>query len=126
MPAITLSHGTTAETTTILNKERSRTIFAAFNATQHWALIVFLPNGTTLAYDSAPSLPMSEAIRKMCSRIGRTEPRFAPSPKRIRGSEECGIFVIANALAYMWGITLPERVISPNRLRAVLVNSDTM
>lgn len=104
-----------------------RTVIAPFFIRHHWALLIInTTDNSTRAFDSAPSEIMRRDMRAFCEEIGVQPPAELEGPQQFRESNECGVFTIVNAMAFVWGVTLPHRLISLRHLRDSLVNNGTI
>lgn len=81
--------------------------FAPVHVRHHWVLAVMkIENKNVLQtkiFDSAPSCIVKKDIEKMWKSLGLPHPAFAICPRQARGTNECGLFAIVNALAVHTG-----------------------
>ena len=61
---------------------------------------VFISEKEILFFDSAPSFVVRRDIERMFANLGFTNVFFLPCPKQRRDSNECGLFVILNLVAF--------------------------
>lgn len=73
----------------------------------HWVLLD-IQNGVFHVYDSAVSRAVRQDITKLTQALSLPLPVWHTCPQQKRGSNECGLFVILNALILRSGLGIPE------------------
>ena len=84
----------------ILEKNNKGAVFFPVFVRHHWVACVFTSEKEILFFDSAPSFIVRRDIERMFADLGFTNMFFLPCPKQKRNSNECGLFVILNLLAF--------------------------
>ena len=78
-------------------------VFVPLHIRHHWVLLVVREEGGLRGdvYDSAPSYVVQKDITKL---LGMVSMDFRVGMRQLRGSNECGIFVLANAIRLASGL----------------------
>ena len=84
----------------ILEKNKKGAVLFTVFVRHHWVACIFISEREILLFDSAPSFIVRRDIERMFADLGFTNLFFLPCPKQRRYSNECGLFVIVNLLAY--------------------------
>lgn len=74
----------------------------------HWVLAEFFKAGAWHVYDSAFSNHVRRDIFKIADVLQLQRPTFPPCPQQVRGSNECGLFVLVNALLRRHDVKIPS------------------
>lgn len=87
----------------------NKAILAPMHARGHWSLLLLSPcTSTTLLFDSAPSVQILRDVRHVLQVIAPDYTlSLCPSPRQVRGSEECGLFVVFNVVRLLLNVPLP-------------------
>ena len=93
LPAATSVHAMDADVEKALREAGGEIVFLPFWTRQHWSLLV-VHNMTARFFDSAPSPAVWSDVVKYTKRIGVREVAKCVGPQQIRGSAECGVFVL--------------------------------
>eukprot|EP00743_Colponemidia_sp_Colp-15_P010356 GILK01011398.1.p2 GENE.GILK01011398.1~~GILK01011398.1.p2 ORF type:complete len:749 (-),score=9.85 GILK01011398.1:2098-4074(-) len=106
---------------------KGRPMIIPFWTLHHWIAVVLMENGRLWIADSAPSDAVLPDIQELIGNIevlsGKAvDPMLIEVPKQPRGSGECGVHLIVNALALASGCLLPSQgVLSYKKLRPLLM-----
>jgi hypothetical protein len=78
-------------------------VFVPLHIRHHWVLLLVRDEGGLRGevYDSAPSYIVRKDITKLLSMVSLD---FRRGMRQLRGSNECGIFVLANAIRLVRGL----------------------
>ena len=108
----------------VLNASKGKFIVLPFWCMRHWTLM-WVANGVTHFFDSAHSDMVLEKARKFCGKLRLKLVKMA-GPEQMRGSAECGVFVLGFALGLAHDREFKTGKVSLAHVRPLLSNEDTI
>jgi hypothetical protein len=97
-----------------MQEELARNGATILHTRNHWLVIELRDAQTGLGremrvYDSAPSEPVKRDVRRIAAQLQLPTPTFIRCPRQARGTNECGLFAMANVISSLLSVFLKRR-----------------